>query len=663
MTDHMSVATHEPLSRAEAHQAVLRMRQSVAHLHELFTLNVGADLDTFFKVLDTKLIPRLDPAYLLMVAITGGGSTGKSSLFNALIGKNISAVQARAGLSRRVLAAMHPDVLAQPDFLPNLFAAFDAEPQPLQNADELTTPGPPRYITADTLPRNLVLLDTPDFDTGDRENYANRDLAKPVLEASDVLMYIFVNSTYNNRGNTDFIRHVLTDVGRRQTLLVYRCSKSFSEADVREHAEVVARNIYGETGKQNCLGVFRADESDDVARGETPLTIRPLANQPGIREVLQSLNPAQTRRKLIASALADGQRVAAETLRAARAELLKLSLYQDAIRAATTWAVTQALKSFPQDELLRLFARKWEETQPGWLRGVKKVGKLAALPMKLPLKAAQKMKEALSGDTPHPPPPAASPELIMEKNLREAANELRNQVLNAAVSVTVSAKDVAAQMKEIGTWPADQQRNAPRFEALDRRTGNLHAPRPAALDASAATLQSADWKATLDKIVAAARQPIQQTERLDRELRALAQRFRADMSARQKVRETLSAALTLVPTVGAAVYVFGTADAATGSAIYAKLAGLFGANDLWALAAIPASHGLNQVDRRNLEKLLSPIFAIWFNDKAAAVQAIFEEHITGAVLPKTAELANEAAKPITELNAALETIRGAHPHE
>ena len=130
MTDHMSVATHEPLSRAEAHQAVLRMRQSVAHLHELFTLNVGADLDTFFKVLDTKLIPRLDPAYPLMVAITGGGSTGKSSLFNALIGKNISAVQARAGLSRRVLAAMHPDVLAQPDFLPNLFAAFDAEPQP-----------------------------------------------------------------------------------------------------------------------------------------------------------------------------------------------------------------------------------------------------------------------------------------------------------------------------------------------------------------------------------------------------------------------------------------------------------------------------------------------------------------------------------------------------
>ena len=69
------------------------------------------------------------------------------------------------------------------------------------------------------------------------------------------------------------------------------------------------------------------------------------------------------------------------------------------------------------------------------------------------------------------------------------------------------------------------------------------------------------------------------------------------------------------------------------------------------------------MDRRNLEKLLSPIFAIWFNDKAAAVQAIFEEHITGAVLPKTAELANEAAKPITELNAALETIRGAHPHE
>lgn len=658
----MSQAANGPLNRAGAHQAAIRLRQSVARLHELLKLDTGCDLTTFFKVLDTKLIPRLDPAYPLMVAITGGGSTGKSALFNALVGENISAVQARAGLSRRVLAAIHPDVLAQPNFLANLFAAFGAEPEPLKNTADLTTPGPPQYIVAATVPRHLVLLDTPDFDTGNRNEYTNRDLAKPILEASDVLIYIFVNSTYNNRGNTEFIRRILTDVGRRQALLVYRCSKSFPETDVREHAEVVARNIYGAASAHGCLGVYRTDESDAVARGDAAVELRPLANQPGFHEVLQSLNPAQTRQKLIESAWADGQQVAAATLRATQAELLKLGLYQDAIRTATSWAVTHALKSYPQDELLRHFARKWEAVQPGWLRGVKRIGHVVAWPMKLPLKAARKMMTAWAADEPSPQP-TTSPELLLEKNLRAAANDLRNQVLSAAVTVTVCAKDVAAPMKAIRSWPAAQQSHAPRFEALDRRTGNLHAPRPAGLDAAAAALQAVDWKTTLDQIVAAAREPIQQSERIDRELGALVQGFRSRMTGKQKVRETLSAALTLVPTVGAAVYVFGTGDPLTGGTIYAKLTGLIGLNDLWALAAIPASHGLNTVDQRNLESLLSPIFATWFHDKAAAIQAIFEAYITGAVLQKAAELAHEANKPITELKAGLETIRGVKQHE
>ena len=93
---------------------------------------------------------------------------------------------------------------------------------------------------------NLVLLDTPDFDTGARGSYTNREVTRKALEASDILIYIFTNSNYNNRDNMDFISRMLTGIGRRKCFLIYRVYPSFTEQEVQEHAMIVARGIYGD---------------------------------------------------------------------------------------------------------------------------------------------------------------------------------------------------------------------------------------------------------------------------------------------------------------------------------------------------------------------------------------------------------------------------------
>ena len=658
----MSAGTNERVSKEQLHQALISLRHSVGKIHNLLKLDTGLDLEAFFKVLDSKLLTQLNPDYPLMVAITGGGSTGKSSLFNALVGKKISTVQSKAGLSRRVLAAIHPDVLACPGFLASLFEAFEADPEPLGAIEELTVPGVPKYVSCPEVPSNLVLLDTPDFDTGDQNDYSNRGIAKPVLEACDVLIYIFVNQTYNSLANKQFIRHVITDVGNRKVLLVYRCSAEYTEDEVREHSDAVVRNIYGDDYQQWCLGIYRSDEDNKVVKGDAFMSIRPLDDGRGIKEVLGSLDRAQTRADFIQLALREVQRDANKTLKFAKAECLKIELYRDAVRIATSWAVTKALRSYPQCDLLQKFAEIWERGQPRTLKILKGVGKAPVLLAKPFLWVAGKVRNRFWQDE-SPPPKGPDAELVLEKNLREAANELRTAILGPELTVKTTTKDINghAMIGKVDKYKVLQNGpcgDTPRYESLGSEEFNIFVDRPAVLALSASGLKAPNWKAGLDCIAEEAKGSVKISDPIVNDLRLLAAKFRTDMTWRQKIREIGTASLEVLPALGAVTYVFLTGDALAGApTIYAKLTALFGLNDLWALTAIPASIGLKAADRHNLQKLLEPIFATWFNEKAKKVYTILEKHVTGMVLHAAEETLQHASKPVEELNSALENLR------
>ena len=196
-------------------QPLLRLRELLPRLVDLIR-TADQDSTEQWRNLDAKLLPLIDKRLPLMVAVCGGANSGKSTLFNSILKLHLSAVRGDAGSTRRVLAAIHPDVLGQKNFMENLFEPFGLIPRPLEDSTALLEPGPPLYVSHPEVPPDQIWMDTPDFDTGSDDRYLNRHIAREVLEACNVLIYIVTNTTYNNLENTRFMRQILTETGMRR---------------------------------------------------------------------------------------------------------------------------------------------------------------------------------------------------------------------------------------------------------------------------------------------------------------------------------------------------------------------------------------------------------------------------------------------------------------
>jgi hypothetical protein len=250
------------------YDALNHLKDNIPDLAKLLKFGDGPDIASWINIVEAKLIPRFSSDFPIVTAICGGGSSGKSTLFNALSGERHAPIGGRAGMNRRVLFSVPETLVEQNRVVADLVEPFKSDLQPLKDSDDLTRPGNPLYVINRSGPKDLVLLDTPDFDTGARGEYINRDVTRMALEASDIFIYIFTNSNYNNRDNTDFMSRMLTGIGRRKCFLIYRVYPSFSDREVREHAMTVAGGIYGDDAEDNLLGIYRADEDNRVAAAE-----------------------------------------------------------------------------------------------------------------------------------------------------------------------------------------------------------------------------------------------------------------------------------------------------------------------------------------------------------------------------------------------------------
>ncbi|MFO0890920.1 MAG: GTPase [Isosphaeraceae bacterium] len=128
-------------------------------------------------------VPEIDLDRALVVGFLGGSGTGKSTLFNALLGRRIS----RAGkeyrpMTRRAVVACHPDV--DPSFLG--LDADSIEVHPL-NIPAL---------------RQMILIDCPDPDTQDPDDGAggqrHLDILRTVLPHCDVMVHTVTSQKYKS---------------------------------------------------------------------------------------------------------------------------------------------------------------------------------------------------------------------------------------------------------------------------------------------------------------------------------------------------------------------------------------------------------------------------------------------------------------------------------
>ena len=610
------------------HDKLKKLRNDLPHLADVLKLEADPQLDSWCKVVDSRLLTRFDPGFPLVAAICGGGSSGKSTLFNSLAGGRFSPVGGRAGMNRRVLFSLPEGMAEKSGFITALVEPFGAAPQALREPQDLLQAGGPLFVTAasDRLP--LVLMDTPDFDTGSRGEYVNRQSAQAALEAADILIYIFTNSNYNNRDNTDFIGRMLTGIGRRKCFLVYRCYPSFAPQEVEEHAMTVARNIYGADARRWVLGVFRAEEDNRVAAGERGVRLEPLqADGAMLEQTLRAIDTTLLRRELHASMLADVMAQAGAVLERSRESLAELRRYAAGVQAAQNHSLQQSLRHFPMDRVMRRFAKIWARSDPPAVKFMRRTGSLIELPVKALLGAAGWAREKLSGE---PPPEKPSHQFArkLEENLVMAATELHQQVLSPHIAPAAGAEAgpagrPAAVSAHPVVLPARQQLQQKNFSLILQ---TILGHREAIGDIGA---------------------------EMEAELGRLADHFRSRMGVWDKVGQTFWAFLNVLPAAAAVTYVLSTGDAVGGAAIKVKLAGLFGLKDLYALVAIPVTRGLKQADQKQLHDMLGPVAQTWLNNKFQKVRELFELEITGEVLRTAEQAAEEAERLIAAASECL----------
>ena len=622
------------------HDDLKTLRTELPRLAELLKLDGGAELASWCKILDLRLLTRFDPRFPLVAAICGGGSAGKSTLFNSLLRGRFAPTGGRAGMNRRVLFAVPERLAEQAEFVAGLVEPFAAAPEPLRTPEDLLQPGRPLFLKTPAGPPEVVLMDTPDFDTGAGGRYANRESAQGALEAADLLIYIFTNSNYHNRDNTDFVARMLTGIGRRKCFMVYRCYPSFTEEEVTEHAMTVARNIYGADAERWVLGIFRADEDNRIAAGERWIDLRPVPAQ-GLPfgEALNALDVQRLRGELHAATLADVLRDAGGMLARARRSLEELQRYAAALQAAQHRCLQAALRYFPMDRVMRRFARIWAASDPPAVKFMRRTGSLIELPLKVAIGAAGWAREKLAGERP-PETPSETFARRLEENLVAAATALHQQLLSPVVSP-----------------PAVRRLSASGEEREPIDGGGIAAVRahPVASPAQE-RLRQREFHSILHSVLARQAEIGDIGEDMERELRGLADHFRSRMGLWDKVGQTFWAFLNVLPAAAAVTYVLSTGDPVGGTAIKVKLAGLFGLKDLYALVAIPVTRGMKKADQKQLKAMLEPVARTWFEYKFKKVQALFEQEISGELLQTLEQAGSEAERGIAAAGRALASV-------
>ncbi|MEJ2167033.1 MAG: dynamin family protein [Desulfobacterales bacterium] len=644
------------------YDALNKLRSDIPQLSDLLQLSDEEELRFWKVMVDTKLLSRMAPDFPVVAAICGGGSSGKSTLFNSLVGEHFAPTGGTAGLNRRVLFSVPGRRAGQTDFLADLAKPFKDVPELLNDQQELLTPGKPLYVSNQGNSDNLVLLDTPDFDTGAKGVYTNREATRMALEAADILIYIFTNSNYNNRDNTDFIAQMLTGIGKRKCFLVYRVYPSFTAQEVLDHAMTVARGIYGESAEQYLLGIYRTDEDNKVASGQSLMNLRPAEpKDPPFLQALHSIDAAEIRLELYASILKDVCQRAGLIRNHAEVSLDKLRLYHDALQMAENHCIRDALKHFPMDHIMRRFARIWAKTDPKHVKIMRRTGNIIEFPLRMLISAAGWAKSQMA-----PPKSEPSSKKAYVKKLDEdlvtAVTSLQNQAVSPQLAVQSPHNDPAT-VSMAGTIEAVRNRQDlakgqnPRIEpSVDGAGLTILIDAHPAVFEQQERLRAREFKTVLQSIMAEKETIVGISTEMEKDLKHLADEFREKMGVWRKISQTFWAFLNVLPATVALTYVISTGDLLVAAGIKVKLAGIFGLNDLYALFAIPFTTGLKKADRQQIEEMLGQILQTWLKDKSQKVQRLFEEYLTGGILLSARRSIADAEQLISEIDDLLLTL-------
>ena len=631
-------------------QSLIRVAQGLNDIAGSLPDNERESCAGVISTLNRSVIPQLSSDWPLIVALTGGGNTGKSTLFNFFAEARVSASDPTAGYTRRMVAAIHPKVVVDKQKMAMLFERFraNARPRALSKPEEALEPGEPVYVECPNVPEHLVLVDTPDFDVGTKEGFTNRAAAKEILDVADVILYVVTNATYNNKSATDFVRSILSEIGVRKVALLYRLSPVFNDDMVRKHMAVALANLYPDerTAKEACIGIWRIDESNEVAAGECGPEIRPVNGGAPLAEVLAALDPTKTRTDVMRGVIDDSLRHAEMWIQESETEALKYVAYRDSLKFLTSVACRECLKITPQRDVLKLFAEEWENAQNCFVRNGHWLSRTT-------LKATRKVKGLFSKkqdlSTDDSPSFAETFRTEFLKGIQRLKKDRESHCVR--FDFPMKEPDMHCLFKALETL-ANKLPDCYRLVNADSKGegGNCVAEvvRPADLDIDTGNGRSVGkW---LDDVCTRAVAIVGETESLRPDVKNLVRSFREKMTIWQKVKEWSLASLDSLAIVGSLTYVAATGDAFTGG----TLMSMFGLNDLVAIPALGAFIAANaKIDTKTVEEQMKRIFTVWANGKADQIRHIFEDEITGRDIEACDKTAKRLEGALGGLKSAL----------
>ena len=162
----------------------------------------------WFDLLTRKLVPQLADGAYLIVAVVGGTNIGKSVVFNHIAGFRASASSPLASGTKHPVCLVPTDFAEQHD-LHAMFPAFELRSwtsgdEALQSSDAHCL----FWRTHDSVPKNLVILDTPDVDSDAPVNWQRADA---VRQAADVLVAVLTQQKYNDAAVKQFFRKAASE--------------------------------------------------------------------------------------------------------------------------------------------------------------------------------------------------------------------------------------------------------------------------------------------------------------------------------------------------------------------------------------------------------------------------------------------------------------------
>lgn len=179
-----------------------RFKDNVSKL-DLNILN-GEDLSAWEKLFLGKLVPHLEREGCLVVAVAGGTNTGKSTVLNVLMKKELTATDPYAAATKRPVI-IASEQKAKQCLNNSMFLEFEA--REMESKEDAISESLPNHILLvkeeKSLPDTYLYLDTPDIDSIAKEHW---EIADKIVSAGDIIIAVTNDSKYMDDAVIKFFR-------------------------------------------------------------------------------------------------------------------------------------------------------------------------------------------------------------------------------------------------------------------------------------------------------------------------------------------------------------------------------------------------------------------------------------------------------------------------